>query len=256
MEKETYEKIISKKEFSDLPREDVEKIYSLYEKRQTSEEEKIKLTRDMLRKVYSAFSSSKVLNSNILNKKSVLDILKKHISTRERFEVYEELYSRLINKNCIVFDLGAGINGLSYGYFDKNLKVKYIGVEAVGQMVDLMNFYFNKENIKDAIAIKESLFNFEKISDLIKKEKGEKVVFLFKALDSLEMVERNSSKKLLEKIVPDSDKVVVSFATRSLISRKPFKVKRYWFENFISDKNWKILDDFELGNERYIVFRA
>lgn len=255
MEKLTYEKIVSKKEFSNLPKEDIEKIYSLYEKRQTSEEEKIKLTRDMLRKVYSAFSSSKVLNSNILNKKSAEEILKKHISTRERFEIYEELYSKLIKKDCVIFDLGAGINGLSYYFFDKNLKIKYVGVEAVGQMVDLMNFYFDKEKIKDAVAIKESLFNFEKISDLIKKEKGEKVIFLFKALDSLEMVERNSSKKLLEQIVPISDKVIVSFATRSLISKKPFKVKRYWFENFIKDKGWKILEDFELGNERYIIFR-
>lgn len=254
MEQETYSKIISKKEFSDLPKEDVEKIYSLYEKRQTSEEEKIKLTRDMLRKVYSAFTSSKVLNTNILNKKSADEILKKHISTRERFEFYNELYSKLVDENCVIFDLGAGINGLSYKYFKKDLEVKYVGIEAVGQMVDLMNEFFKKEKITKASAIKETLFNYEKVSDLIKKEKGKKIIFLFKALDSLEMIERNSSKKLLEKIVPVSDKVVVSFATRSLISKKPFKVKRFWFENFLKEKNWKIIDDFELGNERYIVF--
>ncbi len=254
MEQSTYEKIISKKEFSNLPKEDVEKVYSLYEKRQTSEEEKIKLTRDMLRKVYSAFTSSKVLNPKIILKKSSDEILKKHISTRERFEFYKELYNKLVDENCTIFDLGAGINGLSYKYFDKNLKINYVGVEAVGQMVDLMNEYFKKEKIENAKAIKETLFNYEKISSLIKNEKGKKVVFLFKALDSLEMIERNSSKKLLEKIVPVSDKLVVSFATRSLISKKPFKVKRYWFENFLKEKNWKILDDFELGNERYLLF--
>jgi len=253
MEQSTYEKIVSKKEFSNLPKEDIEKIYSLYEKRQTSEEEKIKLTRDMLRKVYSAFSSSKVLNSNILNKKSAEEILKKHISTRERFEIYEELYFKLIKEDCTILDLGAGINGLSYNYFPK--KVNYIGVEAVGQMVELMNEYFKKEKISSAFAIKDSLFNYENMSNLIKKEKGKKIIFLFKALDSLEMVERNSSKELLEKIVPLADEVVVSFATKSLISRKPFRVKRYWFENFLKDKNWKILEDFELGSERYIRFR-
>jgi hypothetical protein len=148
--------------------------------------------------------------------------------------------------------LGAGINGLSYKYFDK--KIKYIGIEAVGQMVDLMNEYFLKKEIKNAKAIKETLFNYDKIYEIIQKEKGTKIVFLFKALDSLEMIERNSSKKLLEKIVPISDKVIVSFATRSLISKKPFKVKRFWFENFLKEKNWKIIEDFELGSERYVIF--
>ena len=254
MEEEVYKKIVEKKDFADLPRTDVEKIYSLFAKRETSELEKIKLTRDLLRKVYSVISSKKVLNPNLVLKKTGDEILKKHISTRERFDVYPELYSKLIKEDCVVFDLGAGINGLSYNYFNKKLKVKYIAVEAVGQMVDLMNTYFEKNKMKNVFAFKESLFNLDFISSLIKKEKGRKVVFLFKALDSLEMVERNYSKKILEEIVPLVDEVVVSFATRSLVSQKPFRVKRFWFENFLKEKNWKIKEDFEMGNERYIVF--
>lgn len=246
MDKEIYEKIVSKKEFSNLPKKDVEKVFGLYDKKDLGDKEKIRLTRDMLRKVYFAFGSLKLLNENILNKKSVNDILKKHISTKERFEVYSELYEKLIHKNCSVIDLGAGINGLSYGYFPK--KVNYSGVEAVGQLVNLMNAYFEKENLK-AKAVKESLFELEKIKELIK---GFDLVFLFKALDSLEMIERNYSKKLLKEIVPLVDRVVVSFATRSLISKKSFRVKRYWFENFVKE-NFRILDDFELGNERYVV---
>ncbi len=254
MEKAIYEKIILKKEFSDLPKEDVEKIYSLYEKRDISTEDKIKLTRDSLRKVYLAFTSSKVLNKNILKKKSSDEILKKHISTRERFDFYEEIYSKLIKENCVLFDLGAGINGLSYPYLTKNFNVKYFGVEAVGQMVELMEEYFKKEKFSEAFAIKGSLFDLDSILKIIKAEKGKKVVFLFKVLDSLEMVEKNYSKKLLEEIVPLVDKLIVSFATRSLVSRKPFKVKRFWFENFLSKMDWKILDSFEIGSEKYIVF--
>ena len=113
-------------------------------------------------------------------------------------------------------------------------------------------------------AIQESLFNLEKIKEIItsadvpykkgKKEKKSKTIFLFKTLDSLEMLKRDYSKKLLKEITPLVDKVIVSFATKSLISRKAFKVKRYWFYTFI-EENFSILDEFELGTEKYIIFK-
>ena len=76
-----------------------------------------------------------------------------------------------------VLDLGAGINGLSYKFFQH--KVKYIGVEAVGQLVNLMNSYFSQEKVS-GIAIHESLFNLTKIKNLIFTTKGKKIIFLFK----------------------------------------------------------------------------
>jgi len=254
--KKIIHKIISKKEFSDLPEKDVEKVFEKFEKRQTSEEEKIKLSRDLLRKVYSAFTSSKLLNKKILDKKSSEEILKKHISTSERFNFYSELYAKIFDfvegkKEVSVFDLGAGINGLSYGFFPKDKKINYVSVEAVGQLVELMNYYFSKENTENAVAFKGSLFDLGKIKKIIIGRKKPKIVFLFKVLDSLEMVERNYSKKLLSGIIPLVDFVVVSFATKSLVSKKNFSVKRYWFENFVKD-NFELLEDFVLGCERYL----
>jgi hypothetical protein len=287
MDKEIYEKIVKKKEFSNLPKKDVEKVWGLFEKRETSDEDKIKLTRDMLRKVYFAFGSEKLLNPKIVDKKSVEEILKKHISTLERFDFYEELYAKLLKDSensdtqsdgalcgedsldcessgeISVIDLGAGINGLSYNYFKRDLN--YLGIEAVGQLNDLVNYYFKNRGIESSHAIHESLFEVEKIKHLlvypklrskgakmIKQLPGKRIVFLFKTLDSLEMLERNYSKKFLEEIFPFVDKVVVSFATRSLISKKSFKVKRYWFENFVKEKGWKS-EVFELGCEKYFV---
>ena len=54
MDKKIFEKIITKKEFSKLPEIDVEKAFEHFERRQVSDEEKIRLTRDLLRKVFSA----------------------------------------------------------------------------------------------------------------------------------------------------------------------------------------------------------
>ncbi|MCW8966742.1 MAG: hypothetical protein OQK82_08680 [Candidatus Pacearchaeota archaeon] len=246
-------KIMSKKEFSKLPKEDVQRVLESFDKKDLLDEEKVKLSRDLLRKMYTAFVSSKLLN--VKDKESEW-FLKKHISTRERFGSYEELYERLLknfNKKFVVFDLGAGVNGFSYEYF-KDREVSYVAIEAVGQLVELMNNYFKKNN-NDAVAIHESLFNLESVKKILESKTGKKIVFLFKTIDSLEMLDRNYSKELLMEIVPLVDEVVVSFATHSLISKKKFNVRRNWIIRFI-EENFIILDDFKLGNERYIVIKT
>jgi len=224
---------MEKKEFSRIPKREVERVYEKFGKKQTSDEDKIKLTRSLLKKIFTSFMGRRIMNPK---NKDARWFLLRHVSTRERFDSYLELYEKLLKifkeKEISVIDLGAGINGLSYKYFPKNKRVNYIGVEAVGQLVDLMNYYFKKNKISKAKA---------------------RIVFLFKVVDSLEMVERNYSKKFLKEIVPLVDLVVVSFATKSLISKKSFNVKRFWFENFVKE-NFNLNDDFVLGGERYFIF--
>jgi hypothetical protein len=267
MDNEIYEKVTQKKEFSQLPRKDVEMAFAKFDNDNYGDEERIKLTRKLLREMFSAFASQKLLK---LKDKGPEWVLKKHVSTRERFEYYEEIYGRVL-KDVVggrkIFDLGAGVNGFSYEYFEG--KPNYVAVEAVGQLVSLMNKYFEKEKL-NARAIQMSLFELEKLKDLVVKGneratgvprkisgkdfyKGQKVVFLFKTLDSLEMMQRDYSKKLLKEIVPLVDKVVVSFAVRSIGSRQRFRANRKWLLDFVKE-NFKMLDDFEIGGEKYIIF--
>jgi hypothetical protein len=250
---EVMAKIISKKEFSKIPEKDIFLAYGKFEKRQCSEEEKIRLTRDLLRKVYSAFTSGKLLN---VKDKSEEWFLRKHLSTRERFDYYPELYKKLAGsmKEYSLIDLGSGINGFSYKFFPKNSKVNYSAVEAIGQFVELMNFYFKKSNL-NVRAIHESLFNIKKIKELIEECKKPRIIFLFKVIDSLEMLERDYSKRLLEEITPLCEKVVISFATKSMIKKDRFRANRSWIINFIKE-NFELLENFEMGNEKYIVFKS
>ena len=287
---ELIKKIIQKKEFSQLSKRDVEIAFSHFEKRQTSDEEKIRLIRELLHKVFGAFTSQKLLSPKNKNEEW---ILRKHLSTRERLPYYSELYKKLLkdfNKFSII-DLGAGVNGFSYKFFVDAMPLprptpdpaqtfikkillprsrspaprspchcltlplnypEYIAIESVGQLVELMNNYF-KENKISGVAYHESLFNLKKIKKIILETKKPRIIFLFKVLDSLEMLERDYSKKLLKEIAPLADKIVVSFATRSMIKRKKFKVERHWILDFIKE-NFKVLDDFELGGEKYICF--
>jgi len=256
MEKtELISKIMEKKEFSQLPQKDVELVFDKFDKPRNADYQKIKLTRQFLRKIFSGFSSRKVLHKR---DESVEWFLKKHKSTRERLEFYKEVYSRCFEgfpENFTIFDLGAGINGMSYNFFlDVGKKIDYVGVEAVGQFVELMNYYFEKERIAGR-AIHESLFNLDKIKRLLKQGSGGKIAFMFKVIDSLEFVQRDYSKEFLLGISPLVDRIVISFATRSLGSRKKFGAQRSWIVKFVRD-NFKIIDDFELGGEQYLVFEA
>ena len=68
------------------------------------------------------------------------------------------------------------------------------------------------------------------------------------------MVEKDYSKKLLKEIAGLFDFLVVSFATRSFIRKTKFRAQRNWIVDFIGD-NFNIEDDFEIGSERYIIFK-
>jgi hypothetical protein len=252
MNKQILDKIKEKREFSKLPEKDIELAYEQFEKRQTSEEEKIKLTKELLRKLFSAFVSKKLLS---LKEKEPEWILRKHISTRERLPYYEQIYKRIFGnyKQASVIDLGAGINGFSFNFFkNAGINVKYTSVESVGQLVELTNFYFKKNKLNGK-ALHMSLFEKEKVLKIIKDEKKPKIVFIFKVIDALEDLKRDYSKELLFDIAPLADKIVVSFPTKSLGNRQSFKAKRSWVVDFINE-NFKVLDDFEIGGERYIVF--
>jgi hypothetical protein len=251
---ELVERIMQKPELKELPKEDIEMAFSLCFKKEYSDREQIKCTREILHRAYGAFGSRKLLvtssNPGQSKERNPEWILRKHLSTRERLPYYPEIYDRILKDfNGTIFDLGAGVNGFSLNFIPN---VKYLGIEGVGQLVNLMNDYFEKQKF-NAKAIHLSLFNLEKLKKIIKQEKGKKIIFLFKVLDSLECLKKDYSKEFLLEISSLADKVAVSFATRSMISKRPFKAKRNWIINFIRD-NFKILDEFEKGGEKYICF--
>src|SRR3989344_8704163 len=149
MNKDLIKKIVDKKEFSELPIRDVEMALIHFDRPHLTDLEKIKSTRELLHKVFGAFASRKLLNVTDKNSER---ILKKHLSTRERFEFYEKIYPRILNgmgKKISIIDLGSGVNGFSYGFFDKlGNDVSYVSIEAVGQLSKLMNNFFDKNKFK------------------------------------------------------------------------------------------------------------
>lgn len=250
---ELLEKIRDRRMYRSLPFADISAALDSIDKKTLTDEERIKKTRDVLRRAFSSFAGRKLLN---WKGRSPEEILAKHLSTRERLPHYEEIYSRLLShlpEKLSVLDLGAGVNGLSYPFFARVGKtVSYVGVEAVGELVTFMQAYFSSAKISGE-AHHVSLFELGKVKELMEKTKKPRVIFLFKTIDSLEALERNYSKRFILETLPLVDRFVVSFATKSMMRRRSFHATRKWLTDFL-EKETNILDDFEVGGERYIVF--
>ena len=267
------EKVKQKKEFSQLP----DSVVKLALQQSKGD---VKKTRALLRKVFSAFLSSKLLKPKAKEMDSK-EILKKHSSTRERFENIEKIYCSILNsldnleylkknkkhkKEISVIDLGAGVNGFSYFFLSKNGRklgydINYIAIEAVGQLVDLMNNYFKKQKLLEredrkirAKAIYLDIFNLSKITEIINNTKKPRIIFLFKMIGPIESLKRNYSKKLILGLVDKVDIFVLSFATKSLGKKLRFGASRGWLVNFLK-QIFKILDDFDISGERFIIFK-
>ncbi|NYZ76824.1 hypothetical protein H0O02_00750, partial [Candidatus Micrarchaeota archaeon] len=173
-------------------------------------------------------------------------VLKSHASSKNRD--YDALYARIIGSEKSIIDLGAGVGGLTCEKIDK----RYVAVEAARVLVDMMNRHFKNTGC-DAAAYWEDLFELDAVLEIVDREKSPRTIWLFNVIDALEFFERHSSKKLLTELA-ERGKVVVGFMTASFSGRTPFRAKRFWLINFI-ERNFNVLDDFELNGERFIVFK-
>lgn len=236
-----------KSEFKEIPDSIVERVLNLKEIKRLDDDDKVKQTRAILRKYYTVFMTNKLLKDKL----SSDEVLKKHLSSKDRD--YEKLYSKLLNGDeKVIFDLGAGLNGFSFPFIKKYSSAKYVALEAKKVFVNKMNKFF-EQNKFDAIAIQEDLFNLDPIREIISKEKGKKIVFLFKVIDALEFLKRDASKKLILAVFEKVDKIVVSYSLESISGKVNFQKSRGWLLWFLKE-NFEILDDFEMNKERYIVF--
>lgn len=235
--KDLIKEIKKKRELSGLPD-------SIIERASEMAKGDVKESRALLRKYFGVFLTNKVL-------KGKGDLLAAHISSKERN--YEKIYRRIIDDEDVIFDLGCGVNGFSYGKILSFGKKKYVGVEAVEQLVKIMNEYFN-ENSFDALAICEDLMKYGKVLEIISREDGKKSVWLFNVVDAIESFEKDYSKKLIEGIfdVDGVERIVIGLPIRSISGRKKFNVSRLWLIEFL-EKKYNIVNDFLAGYERILV---
>lgn len=177
-----------------------------------------------------------------------IKILKSHKSSSERIDFYSDVYEKIFSvtgKPKTIIDLACGLNPLSFPWMGLK-KVKYFAYELTKEDCNFIQAYFD---LMKPFGLEGKTFAL----DLMKVDKLPKVdvCFLFKALDSLEDLERNYSEKLLAKI--PARFIVVSFPTMSIGGRNPIR-QRGWFFRMMRNLGLSA-ETFEFENEVFYVVK-
>lgn len=233
-------------------------------KRSKISKDLISSTRKILRERFGMFikkplvkDRKKLLSIKNYESDFVDKILSSHQSTFERKRFYEKLYFNIfstlfemgLKKDFSLGDFACGYNPLSYKYFSVK-PINYFACDLSSLEMDLINSFFENTNINGKAHGFDLLSN--EFSNFLKNHYFD-VVFLFKALDSLESVKKHSSKKLIAKI--NSSFFVVSFPLVSIGGKKSISSsKRSWFENFCVKEKWDF-KTFSISNELFYIIK-
>ncbi|MFT4311563.1 MAG: hypothetical protein ACMXX7_02970 [Candidatus Woesearchaeota archaeon] len=249
------QKIISKKELKSIDisfatkvfeqtKNENSKLYKKLEEKEFNERSKEykefkKIVRQKLRSYFGSFNTT---ISKKTKEKSKEELLKKHLSTRERYDHIEE-FSDFLGETKSILDLGCGYNPFFYNNFKGN--PKYLASDISSDLKYIQEF-FDEEKIKGNTKILD-LTIYEDLELLAEISKEYETCLMLKLLDPLEKQKRNISKEILNKI--NSKIIIVSFSTMSIGGKTKIKSKREWFYNLIRGK---ILEEKEIGPEKYI----
>lgn len=214
-----------------------------------------KAVREKLRKPYGLFQIDIQERAGLLKRlakepdsmKLHSALLKTHRSTKERLEIYPELYSelfRITGRPHRLLDLGCGLNPLSFPWMHLP-DMEYTAVELSKEDTAFINQYFKLEHIfGKAIAL-----NLIKDHAQLRKLSAD-VCFMFKLLDSLEAVEKGISERLVGSI--DAKYLVVSFSTRTISGKGMRAARRAWFDRMLERLDFRF-ELLEYNNEIFYV---
>ena len=221
-------------------------------------------TRKVLREVYGVFIKTPLRSQTKLfsrissyDDEELNDMLLWHQSTMERAPFYTTLYPNLfsllheqgLSDDFVLADFACGYNPLAY----KFLPIKptsYVACDLSSEEMLMLNDFFKR------VSISGEVHGFDLLSESFSSwltSQSFDVVFLFKALDSLEAVKRNSSKKLLPLI--NTKFFVVSFALVSIGGKASIAgERRMWFESFCNKQGWS-WSKLQIANEVFYVVK-
>ena len=247
--KELVGDIKSKKELSgimdDLVRDEIERYLV---KNPKLNPDKAKDCKQIVKGVRSVLRKSVGVFINPKKSTPLGDLLQKHESTKERLNIYPELYKRIFHitgKPKTILDIGCGLNPLSYSYL--GAKPKYYAYDVNSLAIDIVKDFFKIRKING----KAGLMN------LRQKEKLElpsaDICFMFKLLDSIEL---EKGHKLAEKLIKQvkSRWLTVSFSTRTLSGKKMNHPYRGWIEQLCKRLGY-FYDILEYDNEIFYLIR-
>ena len=191
-----------------------------------TEKQIIKAVKGRLHKIYGSFQikKRKKRGKYIKDPKKALGT---NLSTKERINIYKELYKKIFQitgKPKTILDIGAGMNPISYKFL--GVKPKYIAIEIDKEDVKFLNNFFKINKINGKAILMH--INEKNIKKLPKSD----LTFLFKAIDPIEI---KKGHKLAEKLVKElkSKNIIISFPTKTISQKQMNYPQRGWIEQML-----------------------
>lgn len=223
-----------------------------------NEKDLIKAVRNKLHQIYGAFLDRK----DIIKVKDLLlelemgdkdvkevarEILKLHQSTRERIDIYEDVYREIFEttrKPKSILDLACGLNPFSIPFMNIEGPILYYAYDIDSTLIESINKFLDILSYPRLAKRKDILF--EDIEDQAD------ICFIFKFLPLAERIKKGFSLKLLGSL--NSKFLIVSFPTKSISGREKGMSENYSkiFEPILQEKH-KIIRKFIYKNEMFYI---
>ena len=214
----------------------------------------VKHIRAILRRIYGIFLTKAAQDRDrYLAEGNYAKILETHISTKERMQIYPEIYEKIFKitgKPAVILDLGCGLNPLSYPYMKTD--AEYHASELNEADCKFLEKCFEKMKIKGK-AMPLDLIEAAKNPEMLKIFPKADICFLFKILDEVEQKKgRKASEALVKNI--NSGWLVISFSARTLAGGPMKKPYRRWLEQMLSRLGYPF-EIIKEGNEVFYVIK-
>lgn len=170
-----------------------------------------------------------------LFRKTCMEIMSYHFSTRERLRILEQFYSRIFSflpTIHSVMDVACGFHPLSIPWMPLSTNVKYYAYDIYKELINFLNNFMKIANINGYAETRD-------VTQLAPKIKTD-LAFLLSTIPCLEQIEKSAGLKILESL--DASFLVVSFPVRSLCGREKDMRKHYGarFDKLTQGKDWSI----------------
>lgn len=256
MQEELVTKILSSKKYKYIHPEVIKNIYEVERKKFKNKKDILKAIKRRLHQIYGSFLKPyeykkiggylELISENNL-KNICNEILKIHISTKERLIFYEDLYRKIFEitgKPKSILDIACGLNPFSIPFMNINKKITYFAYDIDVYLINLVNKFFERINLPPLGICQDVIFNPPyDYTDLC---------FIFKFLPIIEKIKRNYIWDFLRNL--NSKFIILSFPSRSLTGKEKGMLDHY--EKFYL-KNikevFKVLGKFSFENEVFII---
>jgi 16S rRNA (guanine(1405)-N(7))-methyltransferase len=215
----------------------------------------VKATRNKLHQIGGAYFEARVdyeaalvrLRATAVSlpefRQTCLDIMRRHVSTRERLPILEEFYEATLaglSDIRVVMDLACGLNPLARAWAPLSEPVEYIAYDIYADMMAFLGEFMGIAGMNGRAQTRDVIGHLPtEPADLI---------LILKTLPVLEQLEKGAASRLLDGL--NGRYLLVTFPSQSLGGRSKGMVQNYeaQFMSWIDGRNWQVTR-FEFATE-------